>query len=94
MTAHYINIAYLYIELAPTYESCEDLGDIKHINWNDMVNEGGDELPKIDYDISVSSQNQTLSIDLKLDYLGYSYIDNKYGFGTSYHLGFYLFGNK
>ena len=55
-----------------------------------MVN-GGDEAPQILFDINVSASDMTLTIDVELDYLGYSYINNIYGFGTRYHLGFYSF---
>ena len=79
--------------LSPSINStnCEDLGYIKHINWNNLLDEGGDEIPNINYDISVSAQDMTLTIIVELDYLGYSYINNVYGFGTRYHLGFYSF---
>eukprot|EP00486_Rosalina_sp_Unknown_P008270 CAMPEP_0201593572 /NCGR_PEP_ID=MMETSP0190_2-20130828/191139_1 /ASSEMBLY_ACC=CAM_ASM_000263 /TAXON_ID=37353 /ORGANISM="Rosalina sp." /LENGTH=588 /DNA_ID=CAMNT_0048052819 /DNA_START=83 /DNA_END=1849 /DNA_ORIENTATION=+ len=78
---------------SPSFNSsnCEDLGYIKHINWNNMLNDGADEVPDINYDISVSSQDMTLTIDVELDYLGYSSINNVDGIGTRYHLGFYSF---
>ena len=51
---------------------------IYHINWDKLVLNGGNEIPEINYNISVSSKNMIISINVELDYLGYSYIDNKY----------------
>ena len=55
----------------PTSEpttSFEDIGAISHINWNNLISNGGDEILDISYNITISSTNLELFINVIIKY--------------------------
>ena len=74
-------------------KSCETSGDIKHINWDILMsNNNSEQIPY--YNLStIFEEGNELMIDINVDleYLGYSYAENIYGFGTTYFISFNSF---
>eukprot|EP01084_Bolivina_argentea_P297002 511609_1 len=90
-TGERLNISSITVDYY-VQDNCNELEEIKHINWNNLISNDLNDMPEMAYNIHVSSSNLTISIDLTLDYLGYSYgTDDVYGYGTTYQLGFHSF---
>ena len=72
-----INVAFI--------DSCESKGLINHFNWNTRT-----VLPSYyNNTITVNTNDLSISINIDLDYLGYSYNQyNQYGYGIVYVLSF------
>ena len=84
----------------PTFKNCNDVDEVKNINWNLLANPNGNdnsaEIPYTNFSISFDENTLELTFDIELEYLGTSYDanSNQYGLGTTYVIDFQSFGTK
>eukprot|EP01084_Bolivina_argentea_P256071 431003_1 len=84
-------------ELLPS-STCEEDGEIKHINWNELQNavDNSAEIPYSSFNIYLDN-TLTMTFDVDLEYIGYSSdgnFDVEYNLGTTYVVGFDSFGTS
>eukprot|EP01084_Bolivina_argentea_P139705 245755_1 len=82
---------------APTYTNCEADGEIKHINWNELLNsvDNSGEIPYLSFNMNFNSNKFEMTFDIDLEYIGSSSdgaFDLEYNLGTTYVIDFQSFG--
>eukprot|EP01084_Bolivina_argentea_P256075 431011_1 len=80
-------------------KNCEDDGEIKHINWNQLQNadNNSNQIPYSDFTISLDTNKLEMTIDIDLQYVGSSSdgnFDSNYNLGTTYVIDFDSFGTS
>ena len=77
---------------SPTFKNCEDYGEIKNINWNNLQNNGNNssEIPYNYLNMSLNEDTLQLAFDLHLEYLGLSTdpVSSQNDLGTAYIVDF------
>eukprot|EP01084_Bolivina_argentea_P277098 472963_1 len=68
--------------------SCETSGDIVHFDWDNI------HIPYYNATLNVNGDELSVDIDISLQYLGYSYAEHIYGFGTSYFISLNSFSSS
>eukprot|EP01084_Bolivina_argentea_P213443 362505_1 len=78
-----------YPTLSPTYKNCNDEGEIKNIDWDELQNNNDNsaQIPYHDFTINTNQNTLELTIDINLEYVGFSSdgnFDKNYNLGTTY----------
>eukprot|EP01084_Bolivina_argentea_P290404 498824_1 len=82
---------------APTNKNCEDVSEIKHINWHELQNnvDNSAQLPYSSFSVNLDKNKLEMTFDIDLEYVGLSAdgnFDSVYTLGTTYVIGFDSFG--